>query len=287
MHLFVHSVLMTLCTLAIAIEFWSGSAADDKFKRGSALLFTLVSVFHGLRGVIGLSEAFPGNILEGNNALALSFFAPLFLFLVGALMWLAIYWRGYVAELKNLAERDPLTNVFNRRSLIGLAEKLIKSRHAKGNATALLLFDLDHFKVVNDTHGHAAGDLVLRRFCDLITSELGSSDIFARLGGEEFVAMLAVNSSDDACSFAEKLRKIVSASTFELSGRSISVTVSVGVAVADGDYCSFASLMKNADGALYVAKRTGRNRVESCRSPSVDNLLNCKEELFAGGSVAA
>jgi diguanylate cyclase (GGDEF)-like protein len=165
-------------------------------------------------------------------------------------------------QVKIQADHDGLTKIGNRRSFeVRLAEEA--ARHGRYDLPlSLILVDLDHFKVVNDTHGHPAGDEVLRDMAVLLGEGLRSSDYPARYGGEEFVVILPHTSHDQAALLAERLRQRVAERVFRIgaSKKGLNLTVSVGVAsLAPGGTSE--SLVLLADQALYVAKNNGRNRV--------------------------
>jgi diguanylate cyclase (GGDEF)-like protein len=126
---------------------------------------------------------------------------------------------------------------------------------------ALLLVDIDHFKRVNDLHGHLAGDDVLRAIAAALRQQLGDSDVLGRYGGEEFVVLVPGAEPAGACAVAEKLRERVGAQTVHTGDGRLNVTVSVGVAVLPGHGGELFELLASADLALYRAKRLGRNRV--------------------------
>jgi len=134
-------------------------------------------------------------------------------------------------------------------------------------AVVLLLFDLDKFKTINDTFGHPAGDSVLTAFCRLATGALRPGDLFGRLGGEEFAALLPQISLDHGLDVAERIRSSFEATAFNSGAGAFNATVSIGAAIAsDGN---LSALMTAADRALYRAKANGRNRVEHVQTGSV------------------
>ncbi|HEX5470598.1 MAG TPA: GGDEF domain-containing protein [Lacipirellulaceae bacterium] len=160
------------------------------------------------------------------------------------------------------AETDPLTGLFNRRALITRASGLQAS-------VALLIFDIDHFKQVNDVHGHQAGDIVLQAFAQILLGTVREGDVVARLGGEEFAALLPDASLKAALIVAERVRKQFAERRFKSVDRYFSSSVSAGVSLV-GDNTQLEDLMIQADAALYNAKRAGRDRVVlySDRSPA-------------------
>jgi len=164
--------------------------------------------------------------------------------------------------LAETAARDGLTGVFNRRELDARAEQAVALAQRHGRAFACLLLDLDHFKQVNDVHGHAAGDAVLREAARRIVHSSRISDIVGRYGGEEFVIVLPETTGEQAVAAADKLREQLAASPVEIGETSISIRASVGAAALTDDMATGADLYAAADRALYRAKRLGRDRTE-------------------------
>jgi diguanylate cyclase len=154
--------------------------------------------------------------------------------------------------------KDPLTGIANRRGFARLVEGV--SQRGSATGSALLIIDLDHFKAINDTHGHAAGDLVLMQLGARLQACLRGSDIVARFGGEEFVAFLPATPVDAAMLVAERLRCAVVDEPFAVGGCAIRVTISVG-AHWEAGLVECSAAFASADRALYSAKAKGRNRV--------------------------
>ncbi len=169
------------------------------------------------------------------------------------------------AELRRLASSDPLTGVPNRRHFEECSAQIIAAREANGRAVAVLMVDVDHFKKINDTYGHPAGDEVLKVVARRCRDALRERDLFARFGGEEFIALLAASAVDEIPAAAERLRSAVAAEPILVGSDRISVSVSVGGAIGealpDGDQKLLEDLISRADEALYEAKTSGRNRV--------------------------
>ena len=165
-------------------------------------------------------------------------------------------------ELRRLATSDPLTGAANRRFLLERADaEWVRSRRY-GRPLAVLMLDIDHFKRINDTHGHPVGDEALRALTAAIGTRLRNNDLLGRLGGEEFMVLLPETGLRGAQAMAERLRAEIAAIRIETARGPLSFTASFGVAVcidADG---SFERGLARADAALYAAKRSGRNRVE-------------------------
>ena len=165
-------------------------------------------------------------------------------------------------EARHQASIDPLTGLANRRQL----DEALHDALAKATPLALVMLDLDHFKAVNDTYGHPAGDQVLRHLADMLTDSLSGRDLAVRFGGEEFTLLLREGSLRDAMETAERIRKRLANSSIlaPATGSRISVTASLGIAMAKPGE-TVAALIGRADAALYEAKRGGRNRV--CTDP--------------------
>jgi diguanylate cyclase (GGDEF)-like protein len=167
--------------------------------------------------------------------------------------------RAYRQELKRLAGTDSLTGVMNRRRFFEEALRHVGSPPSE--PTALMMLDVDHFKQVNDGHGHGGGDAVLQEVTRRMSSVLRGRDLIARLGGEEFAVLLPKTRHDEAIAIAERLRQAVCGEPCRLPGTELTVSVSVGVTTRQGAD-TLDILLSRADKALYEAKRLGRNRVE-------------------------
>ena len=165
------------------------------------------------------------------------------------------------AELEAQASLDPLTGLYNRRHLGVLSEELAVAL-ASGRPVSLMMFDIDRFKRINDTYGHAAGDRVLVDIAAELTGNARRSDVPCRYGGDEFLVLLIDMDTHAAGAAAERLRQVVSAMPIAYEGAEVGVTISAGVASADLDRSStLQELIEQADKALYAAKQGGRDRV--------------------------
>jgi len=168
----------------------------------------------------------------------------------------------YYGNLGDAAHMDPLTSIYNKGFLLEAIESEFKRHKALHTDFSVIFFDLDHFKKINDTYGHEAGDLVLKETCGLVyTKAVRPKDVFARYGGEEFVILLGNTGSAAAEERAELIRSTIEGHAYMYEGKRIPVTASVGVAELDSSFESAQSLLKAADKALYAAKSGGRNRV--------------------------
>lgn len=166
-------------------------------------------------------------------------------------------------ELRVTSATDPLTGAYNRRYFFEAADKMLAAQRRTDGALAVMMIDVDHFKEINDLHGHPAGDRVLRTMTAIADEVLRDTDLFARFGGEEFIVALPNTNVAEAATVAERLRQRVVGQPFVFQGQSIDVRVSCGVAAHGADATSIEDTIKRADVALYRAKSMGRNRVES------------------------
>ena len=188
--------------------------------------------------------------------------------LVVVLLWFAQV-AGYVSDMRRrmraLVARDDLTGAYNRPQMIDelSAEKARVDR--RGGSFCVLMLDLDHFKAVNDTHGHEAGDVVLKTFADLVRAQIRPGDQLGRFGGEEFLLMLPDTALAAGIKLAERIRAVTRAADWDLVKPGLQLTVSIGVQECGKD-CSVQAAVAAADAALYRAKRSGRDRVE-CMEP--------------------
>ncbi|WP_262691252.1 PleD family two-component system response regulator [Kordiimonas aestuarii] len=170
-------------------------------------------------------------------------------------------WENFHLSMQ-LATTDAVTGLYNRHYLTSHLETRLQAAQSAGKPLSVLMMDIDHFKKVNDTYGHAVGDLVLKEFANRIAKNIRGVDLAARYGGEEFVVMMPETPTDWAFMIGDRLRQEVCENPFEvgLPEGPINVTVSLGVATS-GDKLSPAQLLDAADKALYSAKANGRNRV--------------------------
>ena len=168
---------------------------------------------------------------------------------------------GYYEGLHNVASQDRLTELPNRRYFDEVLEREVARARRYDSCVFLLLADIDHFKRINDTWGHLAGDTVLREFARIVRKRVRKSEFLARYGGEEFAFVLPGATRSDAMIFAEAVREIVASNEFVFGEETISVTVSIGGAVFEPGMAESSMLIEAADEKLYEAKRSGRNKV--------------------------
>jgi diguanylate cyclase (GGDEF)-like protein len=239
----------------------------------SAGLRLLVLGF-SLGGVAFLSRAIPvfvmpdllGGELAAEKLVPGGLFLSFMVIILTSVGFLVLQKDRVEAEATKLAVTDPLTGTFNRRTFLELAEKEISRARRSKEPLSLVLFDLDHFKAINDKYGHPAGDHVLKRFVQVAKMCLRQEDLLVRYGGEEFCLLLPQTNTNDAATMAERIRGATEYSSFSFvdgkSTRPINVTVSGGVAqLGDDPDEDIDALIARADEAMYAAKEAGRNQI--------------------------
>ncbi|MFB1479111.1 diguanylate cyclase [Corallococcus sp. RDP092CA] len=168
---------------------------------------------------------------------------------------------AYHDEIYRLTTMDGLTQIYNRRYFDEQVDREISRSRRYERVLSLVMFDLDHFKEVNDTYGHLAGDSVLKQLASTVRTRIRREDVFARYGGEEFALLLPEINLTGARQLAEKVRKLVERQRFEFDKQVIPVTLSMGVATLEPHHREPAELVRTADERLFDAKSQGRNRV--------------------------
>jgi diguanylate cyclase (GGDEF)-like protein len=164
-------------------------------------------------------------------------------------------------KLEQMATTDELTGLYNRRMAMQRLREYWEASSRHNHAMSCLMLDIDHFKAINDTYGHDAGDEVLREVARALTKNSRTSDTVYRLGGEEFLVLCPNDASEKAVQGAERIREAIESLIVDTAAGKIRVTISIGAADRDSDLSTTDKLLKNADDALYQAKAQGRNRV--------------------------
>ncbi len=168
---------------------------------------------------------------------------------------------AYHEEIYQLTIKDGLTEIYNKRYFLESLDREMSRAQRYDRELSILLFDLDHFKEVNDTYGHLAGDYVLQALARLVSTRARREEIFARYGGEEFVILLPETSQKGAMKLAEQLRTRVASHTFVFEGEEILITVSIGVSTMGNEAITPTEFIKRTDVHMYRAKSDGRNCV--------------------------
>ena len=259
----IASGIITSYTWLTAYEFWRGRG-EPLVSRWPAIfmLFAHGALFLLRTPLAAMLPWSPGNHMLGSVWLTVLSFEALLFTISIAFILLAMAKERTELRHRTAAMVDPLTGIANRRSFLQDAAQLAKRHSANPRPTAVLVIDLDHFKSINDRFGHALGDRALETFADTARQSMRSSDLFGRLGGEEFAAVLSDTSRDKAVAVAERIRESFAKAAQDVDGRPVCATVSIGLVHCQEGALDVAELLAQADQALYFAKEHGRNRVE-------------------------
>jgi len=254
----VFGLITSLLVTLMASDLWAARHGQQRLiVLSMSVLYAILVVMTLVRSAHAYWVDASDTLFRGGVIEALFFFvahATLFFVPFGFLLMTS---QRLQIRLDRLANEDELTGVLNRRAFLARSLELLAS--ARSNATALMVLDLDNFKALNDSHGHAAGDAVLRQFARLVAAQLRPQDLFARVGGEEFWVLLPGTDAAGAQALAERLRAAVESSAMLFGRTRLRVTVSIGVSrVHDAD---ISGALAAADRAMYEAKSRGRNQV--------------------------
>lgn len=260
----VVSAMLAMLSAATAEEFWRGR--DEPLMSRWPTVIVLLAYSGALLARIPATYFSPmlaDHSLMGSVSFALLAFGTLLFTVVLAFLLLNMTKERTELAHKIASLVDPLSGVANRRAFLAESNRLFAQQSVDREPLALLLFDLDHFKTINDRCGHAAGDQVLLIFARSATSTLGREIVFGRIGGEEFAAMLPVGDIGEAYAIADRVRRNFAEAAANFGEAGLRPTVSVGVALALDAKAEVEDLLAIADEALYRAKANGRNRVET------------------------
>jgi diguanylate cyclase (GGDEF)-like protein len=249
--------------LLTAEEFWRGR--DEPLMSRWPSVIVLLAYAAVLLARVPASLLTPsldgGSLLRGLSFALLSFGTLLFTVVMA---FLQLNMTKERTELKHKINSliDPLSGVANRRAFLDGAAALLQRQEIGQEPLAILLFDLDRFKQINDRFGHAVGDKVLQTFANTATATLGGDVLFARIGGEEFASCMPVGDLDEAFAIADRVRRNFAGTAGGFGSDELTPSVSVGVTLGCDPKAKVLDLLSIADRALYRAKELGRNRVE-------------------------
>ena len=248
--------------LAAAWELWRGRSETLPSRLPAIVVFCSFGLLMLLRIPLVAVAPFPFGALPLDPLWMAGFNLVVFVhaFFLGLLL-IALTKERLELKQRQFALVDPLTGLLNRRAFMGHVERNALRRGLDPESTALLIFDLDHFKEVNDQFGHEIGDRVLAAFGALASANVRPTDLLYRIGGEEFCCVLPDTDVHAALRVAERVRRGFAANAYRLDGHSIPATVSIGVAMAEQAGFDLEVMLAAADTALYEAKSRGRNRV--------------------------
>jgi len=260
----VPAINLIICVQAAVLLYIASTSSlpGVNYSRMMLIVYaTAASAIFLFRGVaeIAATEA-RVSVMENSMVNSVTFTLLLLLVVLSSFSILLILREKLDAENQKLATLDPLTNICNRRALIELTERELLRSYRTNRWPCLLMLDIDHFKLVNDEHGHLVGDQVLVELAELIKQQLRDLDVVGRYGGEEFCILLAETDEGGGLISAERLREAIAKMVVTLGEVSVTITASIGLAFAhSGD--TLDQLLARADAALYQAKSEGRNSV--------------------------
>jgi diguanylate cyclase (GGDEF)-like protein len=283
----ISSGIITAYTWMAAYEFWQGRA-EPLVSRWPAIfmLFAHGALFLLRTPLNAMMPWLPNSqVFESVWLTVLSFEALLFTIAI-AFILLAMAKERTELRHKNDARVDPLTGIANRRAFLEGGALIARRLDAEPRPAAVLLIDLDHFKSINDSFGHAVGDRVLQVFAETTNANIGPYDLVGRLGGEEFGVVLYDADQDQAIAVADQIRCAFEDIATEIDGHHIGATASVGVAFCDGGPFDVPALLAQADQALYHAKQRGRNRIEAASLDLILKLDSSTPSLRISGLAA-
>ena len=281
------STIVAIYTWLTAYEFWRGRS-EPLVSRWPAIFMLFA---HGALFLLRtpLSRVLPwsptNEVFSSVWLTVLSFEALLFTIAI-AFILLAMAKERAEYRHKTAAMVDPLTGIANRRAFLDAGADIMKRQIVNRRPGAVLLIDLDHFKTINDRFGHAIGDRVLQVFAESAIANVKSRDVIGRLGGEEFAAVLYDVDRERALIMAERMRSAFAAAAVEVDGRPVMATVSIGMVINEDATFDIATLLAQADQALYHAKARGRNRVEIASLDLVRVARQGDHAMPAGGIAA-
>jgi diguanylate cyclase (GGDEF)-like protein len=246
-------------TLLTARELWRarGEGLHSRWPAVGLLVLHALS----LPTRIPLASSWEAAPTHHTYLLVFVLFESILLSMGAAYLFSALVRERLASGYRHAALIDSLTGIDNRRSFLEQGARMLQRAARERQMLCLLLFDLDHFKNVNDHYGHATGDGVLMSFCRIAAAQLRPTDLFGRLGGEEFACLLVDVTPAEALTVAERVRFAFEGAAHTSGDRSFGATVSVGMALARAEVTDLPSMLISADRALYRAKKDGRNRV--------------------------
>jgi diguanylate cyclase (GGDEF)-like protein len=256
------SAVFCVYTAVGAFEFWRGRAERLASRTPAVAVLLIHAAACACRIPIALAGGLNSPRLAAGPWFSVLAFESLFHILAMAMLVVSMAKERAELEQRVVASTDDLTGAATRRAFLAEGAARVGAAHEDGVASSLLLFDLDHFKTINDNFGHEMGDRALSAFADCARRTLRPGDLFGRLGGEEFAALLIGPNSESAFVIAERMRRAVEAIKVSEGWSSLHVSVSVGLSTASQSERRLGDMLREADRALYRAKSGGRNRVE-------------------------
>ncbi|HEA26265.1 MAG TPA: GGDEF domain-containing protein [Ectothiorhodospiraceae bacterium] len=257
------SAILGALSLLIASELLRKNAQRNLSTTITGIVFVLLAIAFIARGLSVEILPKQGNMVTAGKHSHITYLFAIVFNIPIAFGFIIMLTERLENRLQKLANTDFLTGLHSRRAIVEAADRLISRSNRSHSSTSLVMMDLDHFKNINDTYGHQAGDALLSHFADTMRQCFRPDDLIGRIGGEEFIAILTNTGFADAMEAAERLRTTFEKEPTAFSGHQIDATVSIGIATTEHGAETFNQLFKDADKALYHAKGTGRNCIAS------------------------
>ena len=248
-------------SFSVGYELLRGRREVLSARRALAVACLTQGAFLVGRGMYALFVEPPTSLFHATAIQSLLLAEPVVMIVVIAVLGVGLVREEAEAQLRRSADIDALTGVLNRGAFFARAEELIRLAGRDGRPVALLLFDLDHFKAINDRYGHLMGDLALNAFTRAVTNVVRATDLVGRIGGEEFAVLIGGIEANTATAVAERIRFDFARTSVTHDGKALTATVSAGIATTRGGSTKLTGLIAEADRALYGAKNAGRDRV--------------------------
>jgi diguanylate cyclase (GGDEF)-like protein len=284
LRMLLSSGIITSYTWATAYEFWRGRSEPLVSRWPAIFMFFAHGALYLLRTPFGAMLAPVNNQVFASVWITVLSFEALLFTIAIAFILLAMAKERTEYRHKTDSLIDPLTGIANRRAFLQDAEAQLKRQATEPRPMAVMLLDLDNFKGINDRFGHLIGDRVLQMFAEVGSGCMRRYDIFGRLGGEEFAALLVDTSRERALAVAEQIRASFVEVTGMVEGKPVVATVSIGVVISYDAVLDLSALLAQADHALYRAKDNGRNRIEIA---SIELILDRVKRATAAAERAA
>ena len=259
------AVAPAYASIALALSSWIILAARDRTRVcewAAAISIALFGITQAVAAWLSVTQGAVQGEAQFNTFLHFMFLTLPTGYITTSMLIILMMASDISAQMKELAVRDQLTGLFNRRGFIELSEKAYAMAQRSNTALSVIMTDIDRFKYINDKFGHAAGDAALQHFARLMSEDRRGNDIVARVGGEEFAILLPGTKLSDATDLADELRQKIGASPLALTGAGVTMTSSFGVATISKNDTSLDDMMRRADRALYRSKHAGRNQVD-------------------------